>query len=43
MLAIIAIVFALAHLCAAAYRLQGRRAGHDVPRNVILLQRQKKS
>ena len=43
MLAIIAIVFALAHLCAAAYRVQGRRAGHDVPRNVILLQRQKRS
>ena len=41
-LAIIAIVLALAHLCAASYRLQSRRSRHDVPPNVIVLQRSKR-
>src|SRR5882757_1321586 len=40
--AIIAGVFALAHLCAASYRLQSRRPRHDVPPNDILLQRPKR-
>jgi len=42
-LAIIAGVFALAHLCAASYRLETRRPRHDAPPNVILLQRSKRS
>ena len=38
-LAIIAVVFALAHLCATAFRLQSRRTRHDVPTNLVSLQR----
>src|SRR6266851_1517960 len=38
-LAIIAVVFALAHLCAAGYRLQSRRTRDEVPANLISLQR----
>ena len=41
-LSIIAGVFALAHLCAANYRVEDRRPRHDVPPNVILLQRSKR-
>jgi len=41
-LAIIAIVFALAHLCAVSYRVETRRPRHDVPPNVIVLQRLKR-
>jgi uncharacterized membrane protein len=41
-IAIIAIVLALAHLCAAGYRLQSRRSRHNVPPNVIVLQRSKR-
>jgi uncharacterized membrane protein len=41
-LAIIAVVFALAHLCAAGYRLQARRNRYDVSPNLILLQRPKR-
>ena len=41
-LAIIAFLFALAHLCAAYYRLQSRQTNHDVPANVIMLQRPKR-
>jgi len=38
-LAVIAIVLALAHLCAASYRLQSRQTRHEVPANLISLQR----
>jgi len=38
-LAIIAGVLALSQLCVARYRLQSRETGHDVPSNLIALQR----
>jgi uncharacterized membrane protein len=41
-LAIIAVVFALAHLCVASYRVETRQPRHDVPPNDILLQRPKR-
>jgi len=41
-LGIIAGVFALAHLYAASYRVEDGRPRHDVPPNVILLQRPKR-
>ena len=41
-LAIIAAVLALSHLCAAYYRSQSRVTNHDGPPNVILLQRSKR-